>query len=162
MESRNPLGKGGWCPFLKEWRSLWESASQWQGCRPWYWCLRLPVGHRNCHTYTGRWLFRWGRQNRGQSLLVQRTAMIILWKFYGPVLPICRRTFADVDCHIKHSALYASHELALCERWCLKMQSSHHTVERHTLIVLNKLYGLSKIGERNLFIKFSLWERLKK
>ena len=39
-----------------------------------------------------------------------------------------------------HSTLHASHQLALCKRKSLEMQTTHHTIRTHALIVLAELH----------------------
>ena len=39
-----------------------------------------------------------------------------------------------------HSTLHASHQLALCKRRSLEMQTTHYTIRTHALIVLAELH----------------------
>ena len=66
------------------------------------------------------------------------------------MLAICRRAFADVNGYIENNSFYTTNELTLGERWGMEMQSSHHAIARHTLVVLNK------IDLAHLFFKLSL------
>ena len=44
--------------------------------------------------------------------------------------------FADINCYIEDSTLYAAYQLALSIRWALEVQASHHTIATHRLVIL--------------------------
>ena len=60
--------------------------------------------------------------------------------------------FADVHCHIKHSALDASHKFALGVGRSLEVETSHDSMRGHTFVVLHEVY-LS-----HFFFEFALRE----
>lgn len=48
--------------------------------------------------------------------------------------------FSDVNGDIQDCAFDTAYQLALCEWWMLKVQTSHHTIGGFTLIVLDEGY----------------------
>ena len=66
--------------------------------------------------------------------------MIIFSQFHSHMLTVCWRTLADIHGNIQHSTLHASHQLALGKRRSLEMQTTHHTIRTHTLVVLAELH----------------------
>lgn len=75
-----------------------------------------------------------------KTLRNKELAMIIFRQFHRHMLTICRRTLTDIHGNIQHSTLHASHQLALCKRRSLKIQTTHHTIRAHALIVLAELH----------------------
>ena len=72
------------------------------------------------------------------------------------MLAIGGASFADIDCHIKYLASYASYEFALSERRGLEVQASHYSVYGHRFIVLHKVH------RTDFLVKFLLREALEK
>ena len=68
----------------------------------------------------------------------EKLTMIIFSKFNGYMLPKRWRTFTDVNCYIEHSTSHYTHKFALRKWWLLKMQTTHNTSYRTTLVVLHK------------------------
>lgn len=75
-----------------------------------------------------------------KALRNKELTMIILSQFHSYMLTVCRRTLADIHGNIQHSTLHASHQLALGKRRPLEMQTTHHTIRTHALIVLAELH----------------------
>ena len=69
--------------------------------------------------------------------------MIIFSQFHRHMLAVCWRTFTDIHGNIQHSTLHASHQLALGKRRSLEMQTTHHTIRTHALVVLAELHLLA-------------------
>ena len=92
----------------------------------------------------------------GKALRNEELPVVVLGQFYRHVLAVCRRTFAYVNGYIKHFPLYAPHQFCLCERRTLEMQTAHHAVGRHALVVLNELHMT------DFLIELSLREALEK
>ena len=70
------------------------------------------------------------------------------------MLSVCRRTLANINSNIKYSTLHTAHKFTLSEWRTLEMQSAHHTIGAHALIILYK------INLVHLLLKFTLRERL--
>ena len=75
-----------------------------------------------------------------KTLRNKELAMIILRQFHRHMLSVCWRTFTDIHGNIQHSTLHASHQLALRKQRSLEMQTTHHTIRTHALIVLAELH----------------------
>ena len=88
-----------------------------------------------------------------KALRYKELAMIIFRQFYSHMLTICRRTLADIHGNILHSTLHTSHQLALGKRRSLKMQTTHHTIRTHTLVVLAELH---LVANQWLYLLFKL------
>ena len=95
----------------------------------------------------------------GKALRDEELDMIVFSQFYSHMLAISWRSFTDIYCYIKHSAFYAAHQLALCIWWTLEVQTSHHAIAAHRLIVLAKVNTVSQ-DWGNLLFKLSLAEAL--
>ena len=57
----------------------------------------------------------------------EELAVVVLCQQTADVLAISGRSFADIDCHIKHRATYTSYEFGLCMGRSLEMQSTHYS-----------------------------------
>lgn len=68
------------------------------------------------------------------------------------MLPVGGRTKADIHGYIENSATYASNQFALCVWRALEMQSSHHAIGTHALVVLHEMY------RSNFLLKLTLGE----
>lgn len=77
----------------------------------------------------------------GETLWNKELAVVLFRQFHGHVLSVSRRALADVNRHVEHSPLDATHQLALSERRALEMQPAHHAVARHALVVLHEMDG---------------------
>ena len=75
-----------------------------------------------------------------KALRNKELTMIILSQFHRHMLTVCRRALTDIHGNIQHSTLHASHQLALGKRRPLEMQTTHHTIRTHDLIVLAELH----------------------
>ena len=75
-----------------------------------------------------------------KTLRNKKLTMIIFSQFHSHMLTVCRRTLADIHGNIQYSTLHASHQFALGERRTLEMQTTHHTIRTHALIVLAELH----------------------
>ena len=58
-----------------------------------------------------------------------------------------------------HSTLHASHQLALCKRRSLEMQTTHHSIRTHALVVLAELH-LVAYQWLHFLVKLTLTEAL--
>ena len=87
----------------------------------------------------GRWPFHSIRQNRAQNRAAQKLAMVFFRQFHSYMLSVSRTSFADVYSHVQHGTFHAAHQFTLRVRRTLKMQSTHYSVGRHTLVVLHKI-----------------------
>ena len=76
----------------------------------------------------------------GEPFRDEELPVVVLRQLHGHVLPVSRRTFPDVHGHVEHLALDAPHQLGLRERRPLEVQSPHHAVARHALVVLHELH----------------------
>ena len=85
--------------------------------------------------------------------------MIILRQFHCHMLSISRGAFANIYCYIEDSTLYAAYQLALGIRWTLEVQTSHHAIAAHSLVVLAEVNTVSQ-DWGNLLLKLSLAEAL--
>ena len=85
--------------------------------------------------------------------------MIVFCQFYSHMLAIGRGAFANIYCYIKYSTLYAAYQLTLGIRWALEVQTSHHTIATHRLVVLAEVNTVSQ-DWGNLLFKLSLAEAL--
>ena len=73
-----------------------------------------------------------------KSFVDEELEVVVLTQFHGYVLPECGRTFADIDSHVQHATFDAAHQFGLCERRALIVQTAHHAVGGHTLVVLHE------------------------
>ena len=95
-----------------------------------------------------------------KALWNEELAMIIFCQFYSHMLAVSRGAFTNINCNIKNSTLYATHQLTLSIRWTLEVQASHYAVTTHRLVVLAEVNTVSQ-DWGNLFFKLSLAEALK-
>ena len=95
----------------------------------------------------------------GKALWNEELDMVIFRQLYSHMLAISRRAFTNIYCYIKYSTLYAAYQLALCVRWTLEMQASHHAIAAHRLVVLAEVNTVPQ-DWGNLFFKLSLAETL--
>ena len=95
----------------------------------------------------------------GEATRDEELAMIVLGEFHRHVFAKGRRTLADINCHIEHRTLHATHQFALGERWALEMQTSHHAVGRHALVVLAEIHLMPQ-DRHHLLVKLPLREAL--
>ena len=95
----------------------------------------------------------------GKALWNEELTMIVFCQFYGYMLTISWRAFANIYCYIKHSTFYAAYQLALSIRWALEMQASHYAIAAHRLVVLAEVNTVSQ-DWGNFFFKLSLAEAL--
>ena len=95
----------------------------------------------------------------GKALWDEELDMIIFCQLYSHMLAISWRTLAYIYGDIEDSTLYAAHQLALCVRWSLEVQASHHAIAAHRLIVLAEVNTVSQ-DWGNLLFKLSLAEAL--
>ena len=68
------------------------------------------------------------RKAMSKTFRDEELTMIIFCQFDSNMLAISRTALTDVYSHIKHCAFDTTDELALSERWSLKMQATHHTI----------------------------------
>ena len=90
-----------------------------------------------------------------KSVRDKELTVIVFREFHGDVLSVCWAALADVNCNIQNRALDAPNEFCLRERRTLKMQTPHHAIRRHRLVVLHK------IDLADLRLKVPLRKRLK-
>ena len=95
----------------------------------------------------------------GKTTWNKELAMIILGQFHSHMLAIGRRTLANIHSHIEHGTLHAAHQLRLGEWRALEMQSAHHAIGRHTLVVLAEMDRMAQYRS-HLLVKFTLRETL--
>ena len=74
----------------------------------------------------------------GETFRDEELPVIILRQLHGHVLAVGRRAIPDVHGHVQHLAPNAPHQLGLRERRPLEVQSPHHAVARHALVVLHE------------------------
>ena len=79
----------------------------------------------------------------GEPARHEELAVFILREFDGDMPAICRGTLADVDGHVEDTAADAAHELGLGVGGALEMESAHHSVCGHRLVVLHEVYLVS-------------------
>ena len=94
-----------------------------------------------------------------KALWDEELAMIIFCQLYSYMLTISWRALADIYCNIEDSTLYAAYQLALGIRWTLEVQTSHHAIAAHALIILAKMNTMSQ-NWGNLLFKLSFAEAL--
>ncbi len=94
-----------------------------------------------------------------KALRDEELEMIIFSQFYGYMLAISRRAFANIYCYIEHSAFYAAYQLALGIWWTLEVQASHNAIAAHRLVVLAEVNTVPQDWGYFLF-KLSLAEAL--
>ena len=75
------------------------------------------------------------------------------------MLAVSRGAFANIYCYIEDSAFYATYQLALGIWWSLEMQTSHHAIATHRLVVLAEVNIVPQDWGYFLF-KLSLAEAL--
>ena len=88
-----------------------------------------------------------------KALRNKKLAMIIFRQFHSHMLTVCRRTLADIHGNIQHSTFHASHQLTLGKWRSLEMQTTHHTIRTHALIVLTELH---LVANQWLYLLFKL------
>ena len=103
--------------------------------------------------------FRENGETMSKALWNEELAMIIFCQFYSHMLAVSRGAFTNINCNIKNSTLYATHQLTLSIRWTLEVQASHYAVTTHRLVVLAEVNTVSQ-DWGNLFFKLSLAEAL--
>ena len=84
----------------------------------------------------------------------EELAMIIFCQLYSYMLTISWRALADIYCNIEDSTLYAAYQLALGIRWTLEVQTSHHAIAAHALIILAEVNTMSQDWG---YLLFELW-----
>lgn len=94
-----------------------------------------------------------------KALWDEELAMIIFCQLYSYMLTISWRALADIYCNIEDSTLYAAYQLALGIRWTLEVQTLHHAIAAHALIILAKMNTMSQ-NWGNLLFKLSFAEAL--
>ena len=82
----------------------------------------------------------------------KKLTVIVFCQFHCHMLSVCRATFTNIHSNIEYSALHTAYQFALCKRRALEMQSTHYSIGRLTLIVLDKIYP------PHFFFKFTLGE----
>ena len=95
----------------------------------------------------------------GKAFWDEELAMIVFCQLYSYMLAIGWRAFTNIYSYIKHSTFYAAYQLALGIWWALEVQSSHHAIATHRLVVLAEVNTVSQ-DWGNLFFKLSLAETL--
>ena len=95
----------------------------------------------------------------GKALWDEELAMIVFCQFYSHMLPISRGAFTNIYRYIEDSAFYAADQLALGIWWTLEVQTSHHAIAAHRLVVLAEVNTMSQ-DRRDLLFKLSLAEAL--
>ena len=85
----------------------------------------------------------------------KKLTVIVFSKFNCDVLTISRASLSNINGDIQNGTFDATDQLALGIWRALKVQTSHYTVRRHTLIILDKCYFMPK-DWNHLLIKFSL------
>ena len=66
------------------------------------------------------------REPMRETLRYEELTVIILRQLHSHVLPVSRRTLTNINRHVKHTPLNATHQLRLRERRTLEMQTTHH------------------------------------
>ena len=95
----------------------------------------------------------------GKAFWNEELAMIVFGKFYCYMLAISRGGFANIYCNIEHSTFYAAYQLALGIGRALEVQTSHHAIAAHGLVILAKVNTVTQ-DRRDLLFKLSLAEAL--
>ena len=95
----------------------------------------------------------------GKALWNEELDMIIFCQFYCHMLAVSRGAFTNIHGYIEDSAFYAADQLALCVRWTLEVQATHHAIAAHRLVVLAEVNTVSQ-DRRDLLFKLSLAEAL--
>ena len=86
----------------------------------------------------------------------KQLTMILFREFNSHMLTECKRTPTNIHSYVQDPTLNTTHKFTLRVRHTLIMQSTHHSICRHALVVLNK-------SDRTyLLIKLTLRERFKK
>ena len=86
----------------------------------------------------------------GEAFRNEELAVIVFREFYGDVLSVGGRAFADIDGYVEDGSPDASNELALREGRALEMQSAHHAIGGHALVVLHEVDGADFLLELSL------------
>ena len=94
-----------------------------------------------------------------KALWDEELAMIIFCQLYSYMLTISWRALADIYCYIEDSTFYAAYQLALGIWWVLEVQTSHHAIAAHRLVVLAEVNTVPQ-DWGYLFFKLSLAETL--
>lgn len=89
----------------------------------------------------------------------EELTVVIFGQFYGNVLTVGWRAFADINGYIKNGTFDASNQLGLGERRGLEVKASHYAISRHRLVVLYELDAMTKDWGHS-FIEVSLGETL--
>ena len=95
----------------------------------------------------------------GEAFGNKELPVVILCQLHCDMLTVCRTTLTDIHCDIEDGSLDTAHELALGIWGTLEMESTHHTIPGHTLVVLDKGYRMSEDGGY-LLVKLPLGEGL--
>ena len=95
----------------------------------------------------------------GKAFWDEELAMIVFCLLYSNMLTISWRALADIYCYIEDSTFYAAYQLALGIWWVLEVQTSHHAIAAHRLVVLAEVNIVSQ-DWGNLLFKLSLAEAL--
>ena len=80
----------------------------------------------------------------GKALWNEELTMIVFCQLYCYMLAISRRAFTDIYSDIEDSTFYAAYQFALCVRWALEVQTSHHAIAAHALIILAEVNTMSQ------------------
>ena len=94
-----------------------------------------------------------------EALRDEELAMIVFCQLYSHMLTISWRAFTNIHSDIENSTFYAAYQLALCVRWTLEVQATHHAIATHRLVVLAEVNTMSQ-NRSYLFFKLSLAEAL--
>ena len=94
-----------------------------------------------------------------KALWDEELDMIVFCQLHCHMLTISRRSFTNIYCYIKYSTFYATYQLTLSIRRALEVQTSHHAIAAHRLVVLAEVNTVSQ-DRRDLLFKLSLAEAL--
>ena len=84
------------------------------------------------------------REAMGEATGHKERAMVVFGQFNRHMLAVGGRSLADIYCNIEDSTLYAAYQLALGIRWTLEVQTSHHAIAAHALIILAEVNTMSQ------------------
>ena len=93
------------------------------------------------------------RKTVGKTSGNEQLPMVVVRQLHCHMLSESRRALSDIHYDIKYLSVGTPHQLALCIRHLLVMQSPHHPIGRHALIVLHET------DRHHLLVKFPLRER---
>ncbi len=159
MENQSPSTSNALYLSRRDWHALLGFSNQYRGFHRESRYLHQPLGDRSYHTCIGRRLFLRELEAMSKALRDEELDMIVFCQLYCHMLAIGWWSFANIYCYIEDSTFYAAYQLALDIWRALEVQTSHHTITAHWLVVLAEVNIVSQ-DRGNLLFKLPLAETL--